>query len=429
MLDSYRNSVFRYVWYGRVRTRITSRETMDNDWKEWDVVENICSPMIPGFMVSYDGNPLDLKGAAGKRMREEWDSFVDLLNAEGPGTGYQRLLALRENMEARQDELRKKLEKWEDRESWLQKLEGQYIAKLLVVAGVEHQSVWRGRENPIEQLDLDDSQVADEPIVEAFLEFDEDGGLEGRPDLESGWMLRVDGLFQGAESDGSRLFQVPEFGLEDERLRRDNIMIRFGFSTEELQNLGIDPENLPTSRQAIQMDPSTTWREALDQLKDKEQSVREKKGRPERTLRVLEFRLGILEDVLYRFEAFGSVERLTEEEAQDIAEESQPGRKSTLNDPEAHPSRMLKAVLEWTREDTNRGKPFRSEVQESLCGFLSKRLEEKVGYPVPQDTIKTRLRSIMDEMGVQLPHGHTNILSYFEAREEITEAMQKHDLV
>jgi hypothetical protein len=295
---------------------------MDNDWKDWDVVENVRSPMIPGFMIPYDGTPLDSKGAAGKRMREEWDSFVDLLNAEGPGTGYQRLLALRENMEARQDELRKKLEKWEDRESWLQKLEGQYIAKLLVVAGVEHQSVWRGRENPIEQLDLDDSQVADEPIVEAFLEFDEDGGLEGRPDLESGWMLRVDGLFQGAESDGSRLFQVPEFGLEDERLRRDNIMIRFGFSTEELQNLGIDPENLPTSRQAIQMDPSTTWREALDQLKDKEQSVREKKGRPERTLQVLEFRLGILEDVLYRFEAFGSIERLTEEEAQEAAREA-----------------------------------------------------------------------------------------------------------
>ena len=90
---------------------------------------------------------------------------------------------------------------------------------------------------------------------------------------------------------------------------------------------------------------------------------------------------------------------------------------------------MLKAVLEWTNDDANRKKPFRSETKPSLCGHVSERLEEPAGHSVSQDTIKSRLRSIMNEMGVQLPHGPTNKLSYFQAREEITEAMKKHNLV
>ena len=173
----------------------------------------------------------------------------------------------------------------------------------------------------------------------------------------------------------------------------------------------------------------TTWREAFETLEKYRDANMERKNREVKTKKLLRFRLSIIETVLYRFEAFGSVERLTEGEAQEIAEQSQPGRKSTLNDPETHSSAMLEAVLEWTGEDANQSKPFRSENQQSLCGFVSERLKEETEYPVPQDTIKTRLRSIMDEMGVQLPHGHTNTLSYFEAREEITEAMQEHGLV
>jgi hypothetical protein len=126
---------------------------------------------------------------------------------------------------------------------------------------------------------------------------------------------------------------------------------------------------------------------------------------------------------------FGSVETLMDGDASEIAEESQQGRKTVLETPEAYPEVILKAVLEWTDDDANQEKPFRSENQPSLCGHVSERLEEPASRSVSQETIKSRLRSIMDEMDVKLPHGPTNRLSYFQAREEIIEAMNEHDLV
>jgi hypothetical protein len=97
-----------------------------------------------------------------------------------------------------------------------------------------------------------------------------------------------------------------------------------------------------------------------------------------------------------------------------------PGRKVTLDDPSAHPAKTLNAVLKWT--DTNSSGNFRGE--NSLCGFVSERLVEVVGYKIPQDTIKSRLRSLMNELNVELPHGATNALSYIKAREEVIRAME-----
>jgi len=125
-----------------------------------------------------------------------------------------------------------------------------------------------------------------------------------------------------------------------------------------------------------------------------------------------------------RFAVSMQVPELTTEEAQSMA-----GRKSTLNDPGAYPAETLNAVLEWTGDDANRGRPFRSgSHNETLCGFVSETLADHAGYEISQETIKTRLRSLMDELNVELPHGPTNKHSYFEAREQIVEAMQERGL-
>lgn len=399
---------------------------MDERWKDWDVVKNARSTKIPGFMIPAGLGP-DILAAGTEFVQNEWSEFVEILDSRGPGTGYQSLLTLRERMEGRKKEISGELEKWEDREDWLGKLKGNYCLKLQDLAGIENPSaIWgtQGATDPVEQLPEAATSLADQPIAETFLDFDDDGYLKGEPELDDGWTAYADNVSIGWLLDGT----AGEFTTDGPEPRRENMTVRYRLSDGELERAEIDPHNLESPRSAIKMTPSTTWREALLQIEEKEQSVREEKRRPKRTIRVLDFRLRILENVLYRFETFGSVDRLTEGEAEEIAEESKPGRRSTLNDPEAHPSVMLRAVLEWTGDDSNRAKPFRSENQPSLCGHVSKRLEEPAGYAVSEETIKTRLESIMSELGVELPHGHTNKRSYFEAREEIAEAMREHGL-
>lgn len=397
------------------------------------MVEFVSTPKVPGFMISNavprDGDePWKPEETPGEVFREQWGQFVDLLHADGPGTGYERLLALQKNLEARRKEFVEELRKWQDRKDRLGKLKGHYHLKLQELAGVENPSpIWRtrGANDPVEQLPSAAQARADEPIVEAFADFDGDGRLEGKPELDDGWKAYAENISLGWLLDGT----AGEFVTDGPEPRRENMTVRYRLSEGELERAGIEPDNLESPRSAIETTPSTTWREALVQIEEREQEMKEEMERPKRTLRVLDFRMDVLENVLYRFETFGSVEALTEADAQEIAEESQPGRKTTLNDPEAHPSVMLKAVLEWTDDDANRKKPFRSETKPSLCGHVSERLEEPAGYSVSQETIKSRLRSIMNEMDVQLPHGPTNKLSYFQAREEITEAMKEHDLV
>lgn len=284
---------------------------MDTDWKDWDVVENVQRMKMPGFMLH---GAQDRLGEAKRYLQEEWEEFVDLLNADGHGTGYERLFTLRDNMKTRKEKLSKEVEKWEDREEWLSNLEGHYHLTLQDLAGIENPSaIWRTRSvnDPVGQLPDAVLPLADRPIVEAFVDFDDDGRLTEWPDLENGWRLRVGYVPAGLKSDD--FYPGPE-------PQRENTTVRYRLSNGELERAGIDPNNLEYPRTPIHMKPSTTWREALLQFEEKGHSVREEKGRPKRTIRVLDFRLRILENVLYRFETFGSVDRLTEGEAKEIAE-------------------------------------------------------------------------------------------------------------
>lgn len=406
MLDSYRNSVFRYVWNGCVRNSFyRPRETMGEDWKELDVLSSLQAIENPPYSMWLVEDHEERWERCSAIIREHYNEILEELR-DG---GYDRLVTMKDRLESHLSEVEDRLLKWRGRVLHSQLQHKAYGQRLLNLAAKKAPE-GAGTDKVGDEMDA----LLDTPIGEPWYT---DGAVE--LDFEGNWRPGVsthhpDSEATLSESDMTIRYEatedaLPQFGLHQRYEKYDSA----SFHDEHTRSFTGD----------------TTWREAFGTLEEYRDANMERKNRVAKTKKLLRFRLSIVETILYRFETFGSVERLAEEEAQDIAEESQPGRKSTLNDPEAHPSRMLKAVLEWTREDTNRRKPFRSEVQESLCGFLSKRLEEKVGYPVPQDTIKTRLRSIMDEMGVQLPHGHTNILSYFEAREEITEAMQKHDLV
>lgn len=281
------------------------------------MVKNARSTKIPAFMIPPGLGP-DILEAGREVVQNEWSEFVEILDSGGPGAGYQRLLALRERLEVRKKEISSELEKWEDREDWLGKLKGHYHLKLQDLAGIEKPSaIWRtqGVTDPVEQLPDAATSLADQPIVQTFLDFDDDGRLKGEPELGGGWTAYVENISIGWFLDGT----AGEFVTDGPEPHRENMTVRYRLSDGELERSGIDPENLESPRSAIEMKPSTTWREALLQIEEKEQSVREEKGRPKRTIRVLDFRLRILENVLYRFEAFGSVEDMTEDEAEEVA--------------------------------------------------------------------------------------------------------------
>jgi hypothetical protein len=74
--------------------------------------------------------------------------------------------------------------------------------------------------------------------------------------------------------------------------------------------------------------------------------MREEKERPKRTRRVLDFRMDVLENVLYRFEAFGSVGRLTEGEAEEIAEKDGNGDSRRMMDWEINAAQLYAYVQE-----------------------------------------------------------------------------------
>jgi len=317
---------------------------MDDKWKEWGVVKNARSTKIPAFMIPPGLGP-DILEAGKELVQNEWSEFVEILDSGGPGAGYQRLLALRERMEGREKEISSELEKWEDREDWLGKLKGHYHLKLQDLAGIEKPSaIWRtqGVTDPVEQLPDAATSLTDQPIVQTFLDFDDDGRLKGEPELGGGWTAYVENISIGWFLDGT----AGEFVTDGPEPHRENMTVRYRLSDGELERSGIDPENLESPRSAIEMKPSTTWREALLQIEEKEQSVREEKGRPKRTTRVLNFRLRILENVLYRFETFGSVEGLTEGEAKKIAEKEEKGDTTRMMDWEINAAQLYAYVQE-----------------------------------------------------------------------------------
>lgn len=224
-------------------------------------------------------------------------------------------------MEARKEELSKEIEKCEDRGKWLRKLKGVYVNKLQRLADVTNpEAIWRTRgvNDPIDQLDCANELPADQPIVETFLDFDEDGRLVEQRELEHGWQAYAENIPIGTGLDDL----AQQFATDTPDLHRENVTVSYSLSDRKLERAGIDPENLESSRSAINMKSTTTWREALLQIEEREQSVSEEKGPPERTIRVLDFRLRILGNVLYQFETFGSVERMTEEEAEKYVSES-----------------------------------------------------------------------------------------------------------
>lgn len=157
-----------------------------------------------------------------------------------------------------------------------------------------------------------------------------------------------------------------------------NIRISYRPSHEEVNSdlsvftTEFDPADL-YSFDTLVFNGDQTWKEVFDQFENRLGSLRERKNKILRTRDLLEFRLGIVEMVLYQVEAFGSVGELTEAEAEAIASQSEPGRPTRLERPE-YVFEVLSAVCEWL--DSNPPPHFRTTSNdEGLANFVAEEID------------------------------------------------------
>ena len=314
-------------------------EALGREWEKWDVLTSVESMGPPRWLVSENAHPVEgvqvslqpdhetFGDVAKKRtavIQQQWNQFVTLLNAEGKGTGYDRLVTLRRNLNKRQEKIAPSLDKWIDRRDYLKKIEEAYVNELYAHC---EQNPPPQVNSPIVETssDVDDARkeilkveltfsdtpddptqdlppLADSPIVETFLNFGDSGKLIDRPNLEGCWTIEV------------------EPASSDEPAQRENTKVLYRPSEEKLEELNIDPGNVNFLWSQISTDPSATWREALQDIHELKEMVIHEGARYQRTADLIDFRLRLLENILYRFETFGSTREMTEEQAKEIAE-------------------------------------------------------------------------------------------------------------
>jgi hypothetical protein len=375
-------------------------KTRDKEWEMWDVVANVRSMEPPQWLIhkwtdpgyNLQAPPSGVKDETfGEMMskRKEvlqyhWGTLVNVLNAGGEGSGYDQLLALRSNMKERKEEIAGPLEKWEDRADYLDRLDWTYRAELHKRAGIDDPQKWRQRPYP---------DLADTPIVEEFVDFDGDGRMVEWPDLDC-WNVVVDR------------------GSPEKPAHRKSTSVRYRPSREELEDWEINPEHIGNPFTRLKISPSTTWRQILQQIDERKKPVERRRNRSRRTFDFLDFRLRLLENVLYRFEAFGSVSEMTEEEAESLADSELANifsGRSTLrshaetiiqkyrNDPSSLPEGM-EAFKEWVPDDPERdGTKGRSKVSQIQRVLRNKALSDKYDNPETFcDLLERLLRSYYD---------------------------------
>jgi len=389
-----------------------------------DDLQRFITGMEPPFFQLEDGHPNNRR----RRQREVWRELAAPFNSAGPAEVHQvwcSLQELEERLSDRYDELRQKSEHLEN----LAKVY-QLFAHLLAMKAPERDG--QIGESKIREAFAEDCASRDPSAAHVAGVFD--AGTENTHQWLSGafWETEEEDYPEGAtfhvKPDGPK----SPFTWKVETGKSPQLEVRP--SKEKMEQVGIDPEAVPPLHRGRWFPGEETWNAAVKRLNQLTRPVKDQQDRLQRTAELARFRRSVLQNVLYQFEVFGQVqERLSEDEGQVdelAAKQPQPGRDSTLNDPGAYPAETLNAVLEWTGDDANRERPFRSgSHNESLCGFVSETLARgPAGWEISQDTIKARLRSLMDELNVELPHGPTNKLSYFEAREQIIEAMQERGL-
>lgn len=322
-----------------------------DDWQNWNVVERIESVNAPVFLVGESKTAEEYLQREGALITEQWNEFRALLIDENSGSsgrkrkGYSAVCRLRKNLDSRLEKVKQRREN-AYRQVAISKLT-HYALKQRAQEHTAERIPEEGDSNPSdEELAATWEEVLEMQLAETWpreeLEFPLDE--EPSPLQEQEFPLDKRGLKvylrTASEYSNSPQRDTPQFS---------EVSIGYIPEDEELKRWDIDPDSVSLS-DILLFRGNTKWGRVFDKLKRFYEITSNSMERYGRTDDVLRFRRDILENVLHQFEAYGSVEKMTKENARSIAQESRKGRPRRLEDPQ-RVLETLNTVCAWLDTD------------------------------------------------------------------------------
>jgi hypothetical protein len=337
------------------------------DWDRTDVF-SLASPMHPPpFMWKGAGDTYDVEKEKGV-IREHYDKAVGVLNE---GAGYDTLRGMMDRLEAHHNRAKEAASGYESRRNYA-RLQSAVMRESVI--SIARERVEREDDEAVEE---EANQILDEPM-----------GAHAETLIGDG----VDAVWR-----------TPWSSFEDKESTLKDINIHFNPENNSNYKVQFEEDDLHRTDQRV-FDGDETWRGALESIHQRWEHLEEQHERAGNTKELLRFRLGVIETVLYRFEAYGSVEEMTEEEAQEIVSEQGevvspiPGYRGAEYAIEA--KQVLKEMPITTFSALNR------EMEEATVGGESKvdTVKRNIGYDdLPKEEKKfPRFREMLKKKVDQL---------------------------
>jgi len=338
------------------------RETMA-EWDRTDVFLLAPSMHPPRFMWRGEGDTYDWEREKAV-IREHYDKAVGVLNE---GAGYDTLRGMKERLEAHHSRAKEAASGYESRRKYARL---QFAVMREKVISIAQERVEREDDEAVEE---EANQILDEPMGAYWRT--EEGKVEMDGGLDSIWVVTATGFNPDERwADG-----IPPSDVNIHFRPENNTHYKDQFEEDDLHR---------TDQRLF--DGDETWRDALESIHQRWEHLEEQHERAVNTRELLRFRLGVIETVLYRFEAYGSVEEMTESEAGDIARERRRDTPKRMMDWEINAAQLYAYVQEH-------GQP---SSMEELCE------ETKVSPRQAWDRLK--------EQGYGIGEGVTGLVSALE---------------
>lgn len=365
-----------------------------DDWKEWGVLSSLEIIDPPHFLMLGE----DQQEGPSEPSEVIQKHYNDIVGELEDG-GYERLVTLESRLTSHLSEVEDQVKSWRGRVQNVNLQLEAYRQRLQKIAA-------EGAENPPQFKKVPDSLLST-PIGKQWFT---DGKIEADP--EGNWDVSET---QGFDSAPPLSNLTIRYEVTEEALHRFQLPRGYGYDEFDLESF----QNWPFSR----FSGDTTWESVFESLKKHLKLARDHESRATRTLKFLRFRLSIVGTVLYRYEVFGSVYEMTDEEAQEIADKTSPGRKRRIENPDEI-LKTLNVVCQWL--DTEPRPVFKG--QGGLVGFASENFSHLTEDGV-RDRIRDTFQQLADEYpGLPVPHlgTGTNGRKYVESESEIRELRDEY---
>jgi hypothetical protein len=238
-------------------------------------------------------------------IRKHYNRAVEILDGGGE---YDALKGMKERLEAHHSRAKEAASGYESRRNYARLQFGLIEQKVISIAR--------------EQVEREDDEAVEE---EANQVLDEPMGAHAEA-------LKGDGM--------SAVWSITWSVYEDEESTLSDISIHFRPENNTHYKDRFDEDDLHRTERLF--DGDETWRDALESIHQRWEHLEEQHERALNTKEFLRFRAAVVKTVLYRFEAYGSVEEMSDTEAQSVVDRDLPDLFSGHPTLRNHAERLVK---------------------------------------------------------------------------------------